>query len=100
MESVDVIASQEEQSALDSIATTDTTRYGWTDNRERVRFWRKRDPLYLTAFSERRMEHYGRVAYANLRYGQRLKGIPGWQTDRGKAYIKFGRYLNKNGNAA
>ncbi len=95
MESVDVIASQEEKSALDSISTTDTTGNGWTDSRERVRFWRKRDPLYLTAFSERRMEHYGRVAYANLRYGQRLKGIPGWQTDRGKAYIKFGRYLKK-----
>ncbi len=95
MESVDVIASQEEKSALDSISTTDTTENGWTDSRERVRFWRKRDPLYLTAFSERRMEHYGRVAYANLRYGQRLKGIPGWQTDRGKAYIKFGRYLKK-----
>ena len=96
MESVDLIASKKEQSALDSIAKTDATRYGWTDNHERVRFWRKRDPLYLTAFSERRMEHYGRVAYANLRYGQRLKAIPGWKTDRGKAHIKFGRYLSKN----
>ena len=95
MESVDLIASKNEQSALYSIATTDTTRNGWTDNPERVGFWRKRDPLYLTGFNERRMEHYGRVAYANLRYGQRLKGIPGWQTDRGKAHIKFGRYLNK-----
>ena len=95
MESVDVIASQEERRGLDSIATTDTNRVSGTDNRERVRFWRKRDPLYLTAFSERRMEHYGRVAYANLRYGQRFRGIPGWQTDRGKAHIKFGRYLNK-----
>ena len=95
MESVDVIASRVEKSALDSISTTDTTQNGWTDSLERVRFWRKRDPLYLTAFSERRMEHYGRVAYANLRFGERLKGIPGWQTDRGKAYIKFGRYLKK-----
>ncbi|MCY3764685.1 MAG: GWxTD domain-containing protein [Gemmatimonadetes bacterium] len=95
MESVDGIATQVEISALDSISKTDTTRNGWTDSLERVRFWRKRDPLYLTAFSERRMEHYGRVAYANLRFGQRLKGIPGWQTDRGKAYIKFGRYLKK-----
>ncbi len=95
MESVDLIASQEENLAPDSISTTDTTRVRGTDNRERVRFWRKRDPLYLTAFSERRLEHYGRVAYAHLRYGQRLKGIPGWQTDRGKAHIKFGRALNK-----
>ncbi|MDE2889783.1 MAG: GWxTD domain-containing protein [Gemmatimonadota bacterium] len=95
MESVDLIASPGEKSAPDSISTTDTIRVRGTDNRERVRFWRKRDPLYLTAFSERRLEHYGRVAYANLRYGQRLKGIPGWQTDRGKAHIKFGRALNR-----
>ncbi len=95
MESVDVIASQKELSVIDSNATSDATRNGWTESPELVRFWRKRDPLYLTAFSERRMEHYGRVAYANLRYGQRLKGIPGWKTDRGKAYIKFGRYLKK-----
>ena len=95
MESVYLIASQEEQSALDSNATTDTIRVREKVNRERVRYWRERDPLYLTTFSERRMEHYARVAYANLRYGQRLKGIPGWQTDRGKAHIKFGRALNK-----
>ena len=95
MESVDLIASQEERSVLDSIATTDTTRIGWTDNPERARFWRKGDPLYLTSFSERRMEHYGRLAYANLRYGRRLKGKPGWQTDRGKAHIKFGPALNR-----
>ena len=95
MESVDLIASKKEQTALDSIATTATTRTGWTDNRERVQFWRERDPLYLTEFNERRMEHYGRVAYANLRYGRRLKGIPEWKTDRGQAHIKFGRYLSK-----
>ena len=95
MESVDLIASQEERSVPDSIATTDTTRIGWTDNRVRVRFWGERDPLYLTSFSERRMEHYGRLAYANLRYGRRLKGKPGWQTDRGKAHIKFGPALNR-----
>ncbi len=95
MESVDEFASQKELSALDSIATTDATRNGWTDSREQVLFWRKRDPLHLTAFSERRMEHYGRLAYANLRYGQRFRGIQGSQTDRGKAYIKFGQALNK-----
>ena len=95
MESVDLIASEEELTALDSISTSETTPNGWTDDRERVRFWRKRDPLHLTVFSERRMEHYGRVAYANLRYGRRLKEMPGWQTDRGKAHIKFGRAVKK-----
>ena len=76
-------------------AATDTTRQESLENRKRMRFWRKRDPLYLTAFNERRMEHYGRVAYANLRYGRRLKGIPGWRTDRGKTHIKYGWALKK-----
>ncbi len=95
MESVDLIESQEEQSALAQNPETDSIRESWMGSREWTRFWRKRDPLYLTAFNERRMEHYGRVAYANLRYGQRLKGKPGWKTDRGKAHIKFGRFLSK-----
>ena len=95
MESVNLIESQEEQSALAQNPETDSIRESWMGSREWTRFWRKRDPLYLTAFNERRMEHYGRVAYANLRYGQRLKGKPGWKTDRGKAHIKFGRFLSK-----
>ena len=95
MESVDLIANKDEQTVLEPFPEPGSMQVGWTNSRERSRFWRKRDPLLLTPFSERRMEHYGRVAYANLRYGQRLKGIPGWQTDRGKAHIKFGRYLNK-----
>ena len=95
MESVDLIANKDEQTVLDRFPESDSIGITWMDSMDRSRFWRKRDPLLLTPFSERRMEHYGRAAYANLRYGQRLKGIPGWQTDRGKAHIKFGRYLNK-----
>ena len=58
-------------------------------------FWRKQDPLHLTPFNERRMAHYGRVAYANLRFSRVEKGIPGWQTDMGRSYIKFGRWRGK-----
>ncbi|MFQ5706448.1 MAG: GWxTD domain-containing protein [bacterium] len=54
------------------------------------RFWKQRDPLFLTEFNERRLEHYGRFAHANLRFGFPEKGIEGWQTDRGKTYIRFG----------
>jgi GWxTD domain-containing protein len=55
------------------------------------KFWASRDPLYLTAANERLMEHYGRVAYANLRYSFPHKKIEGWKTDRGKTLIRFGR---------
>ncbi len=55
------------------------------------RFWTARDPLYLTPVNERLMEHCGRVAYANLRFGEPVKQIPGWATDKGEAYIRYGR---------
>lgn len=62
------------------------------DRAENARkFWAARDPLYLTLTNERLMEHYGRVAYANLRYSFPFKKIEGWKTDRGKTLIRFGR---------
>jgi GWxTD domain-containing protein len=54
------------------------------------RFWASKDPVLLTPLNERRLEHYGRIAYANLRYSIPRYGIRGWSTDRGRAYIRFG----------
>ncbi len=56
-------------------------------------FWQAKDPLFLTEENERLLEHYGRVAYANLRFGVPALGIEGWQTDRGKTYIRYGKPL-------
>jgi len=53
-------------------------------------FWHARDPLFLTAANERLLEHFSRIAYANLRYGIPEKGLAGWQTDRGQVLIRFG----------
>jgi len=55
------------------------------------KFWRGKDPLFLTEVNERLLEHYGRVAYANLRFSVPALGIEGWQTDRGKTYIRYGK---------
>ena len=54
-------------------------------------FWTGRDPLFLTPINERLMEHCGRVAYTNLRFGDPERGIAGWTTDKGQAYIRYGR---------
>jgi GWxTD domain-containing protein len=54
-------------------------------------FWTGRDPLFLTPINERLMEHCGRVAYANLRFGDPERDIDGWTTDKGQAYIRYGR---------
>jgi len=61
-------------------------------NDEAIRaFWTGKDPLFLTPVNERLMEHCGRVAYANLRFGDPERDIPGWSTDKGQAYIRYGR---------
>ena len=53
-------------------------------------FWKSRDPLNLTKYNERLLEHYTRVAYANLRFSVPDMGKIGWQTDRGITVIKYG----------
>ncbi len=50
-------------------------------------FWRNRDPDPSTPANEFRDEHYRRIAYANENFAA---GKPGWKTDRGMVYIKFG----------
>lgn len=55
------------------------------------KFWLGQDPLYLTPINERLMEQCRRVAYANLRFGDPTNQYAGWETDRGQAYIRYGR---------
>ncbi len=99
MESVDSIVPDGDRAMLQDVYARTEAGGGvaqrWEDSAERVRFWRRQDPLFLTEFNERRMEHYGRVAYANLRFGRPSKGIEGWQTDMGRVYIRLGRYLHR-----
>jgi len=61
-------------------------------------FWKRQDPLYLSDFNERKMAHFGRMAYANLRFRRFSDNVEGWQTDMGKTYIKFGRYRRRVSN--
>ena len=96
MESVDLIASADDRTPMEA-AITDEDRAGENRPGDRLeRFWRSKDPLLLTHFNERKMEHYARVAYANLRFTRPFKGIDGWQTDPGMAFIKFGRYVGRD----
>src|SRR5579863_6586551 len=50
-------------------------------------FWLRRDPTPDTEENEYREEHYRRIAYANDHFAS---GIPGWKSDRGMIYIKYG----------
>jgi GWxTD domain-containing protein len=52
-------------------------------------FWRRRDPTPDTVENEFRSEHYRRMIYANDEFT--WASAPGWKTDRGMVYVKFGR---------
>ena len=96
IESVDVVADDEEQARVsnaDSLMNKKGAR--WVESPERERFWLRQDPLLLTQHNERRMEHYRRVAYANLRFSKPRRGIAGCQTEMGRVYVKYGDPLGR-----
>jgi len=51
-------------------------------------FWRRRDPDPATAANQLRDEFYRRVAFAERRFAG--AGKSGWETDRGRIYLKYG----------
>jgi GWxTD domain-containing protein len=54
-------------------------------------FWEKRDPTPGTPRNETQEDFYARIADANRRYREGgAAQIPGWQTDRGRIFIKLG----------
>jgi GWxTD domain-containing protein len=50
-------------------------------------FWARRNPTPDSEENSYKEEHYRRIAYANEHFAS---GIPGWRTDRGRTYIRFG----------
>jgi GWxTD domain-containing protein len=75
------IITPEERSSFNKL-NTDDEREAFIEN-----FWLKRDPTPDTEENEYREEYYRRIAYANETFAS---GIPGWKTDRGMIYIKYG----------
>jgi GWxTD domain-containing protein len=54
-------------------------------------FWARRDPTPETARNEERERFYAAVAEADRRFGEGgASAIPGWRTDRGRIFIRFG----------
>ncbi len=88
LESIDLLVTEEEHASRDTTQTIDALL-------DREMFWKRQDPLYLSDFNERKMAHFGRMAYANLRFRRFSDDVEGWQTDMGKTYIKFGRYRRR-----
>jgi GWxTD domain-containing protein len=80
-EDVGYIISDDEKRAFRTLQT-DEEREQFIEQ-----FWLRRDPTPDTEENEYREEHYRRIAYANQYFAS---GIPGWKSDRGMIYIKYG----------
>jgi GWxTD domain-containing protein len=80
-EDVVYIITDEEKQAFKQLKTDDE-RQQFVEQ-----FWLRRDPTPDTEENEYKEEHYRRIAYANDHFAS---GIPGWKTDRGMIYIKYG----------
>lgn len=52
------------------------------------RFWRDRDPDPGTEDNEIMNEYYRRISFVNSNFSS--SGVPGWLSDRGRIFIKFG----------
>ena len=80
-EEVVYIISDDERRAFSRLRTD--------DERQKFieQFWLRRDPTPGTEENEMKEEHYRRIAFANDHFAE---SIPGWKTDRGAIYIKYG----------
>ena len=81
-EDVSYIITEEERKAF-KLLKTDEERDQFIEQ-----FWLRRDPDPDTPENEYKEEYYQRIQYANEKFSS---GIPGWKTDRGRIYVKFGK---------
>ena len=58
-------------------------------------YWKVSEPLYLTTYNERLLEHYSRVAYSNLHFSVPKMGLVGWKSNRGEVVLRYGEPVNK-----
>ena len=54
------------------------------------RYWTSRDPRFLNTVNERRTEHYARLVHADLLFASDDLDLPGWRTERGEVFVRYG----------
>ena len=77
------IAADIEKEQYDNLGDVDAKRKFMYD------FWKSRDMTPGTPRNEFKMEYFERVAYANAHFKYNFK--EGWQTDRGRVYVTYGK---------
>lgn len=54
-------------------------------------FWAGSDPLYLSNVNERELEHYTRLIFSYLLFGEPALHMKGWDAERGEVYVRYGQ---------
>ena len=83
LDQIQPIATGQERSAIGDLETLESKR------RFLLRFWEKRDPEPATVVNEYKMRYDQLVNFAGDRYGNNYE--EGWETDRGRVMLKYGR---------
>jgi len=55
------------------------------------RYWRFRDPLYLTEVNEQRLEYLARKVYVDVRFREPRRRGRVWENDRRVVWLRYGR---------
>jgi|GEM_PF-1879164 len=68
------------------------------DTAATARYWRSEDPLFTTAVNERQLEQYRRLGWVTWHYAIPELGLRGWDTVRGRVYLRYGEPDRTNSN--
>lgn len=70
--------------------------YGEDDLKEFInKYWMISDPLLMTEYNERLLEHYARLTFADLNFNLPSAGIKGWKSNMGETVVRYGEPLNR-----
>lgn len=98
IELLDVETRAAYESLTHVLATDDEARYRMATTGAQADFqrglWLVRDPDPTTAVNPRLLEHTYRLFVADCLYSNAPTGKHGWATDRGEAFVRFGRPID------
>lgn len=77
---------EKEEKVIDSLLDLDEKNYRYS----LFNYWKKYDPTPETSFNELMNEYYLRIDYAAKNFNS-ISGKPGFDSDRGKVFVKFGK---------
>jgi GWxTD domain-containing protein len=100
---ISLLADEEREAYLDIaclLSIAERTEYEEAAPEERQKwrrmFWMALDPDPTVPLNERYLEHIGRTFLADIYFSNDRPKLRGWETERGKALIKFGWPSNIN----